>query len=754
MTRPPAPRARQSQWQDRVVLVVSPTPTHPQDYGNRKRIFRICKMLQDAGAKIHFVHYPAEAEWRQKLPARAQAEMTAAWDGYYLVPPTGELHAAPVGSHHMIDEWSDPQLENTVQWLSQKIRPNVAIVNYSWLSRTLDLMPADTLKILDTHDKFSGRKELLASYDIAPEFFYTTEVEEAKALARADIVWAIKEEERLLFQAMTDRKVVTVPHADPATILKPRRQPAERADFELRIGVMAAKNSINTRNLTRFLKPAGQIFRTHLPPLKIVIGGTICELLEDVDLPFVEKLGWVEDVEEFYRQIDVALVPMEFSTGLKIKTSEAMTYGLPIIAHEHAYEGYRPFHPYHALTSFKAIAEACADLAFQGPEGLEPLRQATASSHRAVIRATEAGIAATGAAIAEVAAYTLVLGNPGITVKGSVYEQLSQSVLQYLSFRGPLALYLDDIREVSGAARFCRGLPVSQIYVNPAVRDRLVARDAELLADAGIRWCGIEPLLSRLRVKHLWLDWLPEDLHLNPSPEFERVYLNLAMLRRADLASVMNGDLRGLAGPFTAVSILADSDGALVSRLRRHLNVNQIGIAAFWGHDATLVRTLTPPPFWNRYGVTMILEKPSEAITGAVAAVAAISGQKLVNIVVLNSDRPGMETLHRNGTTLRCIPATELDRRTLGVLKSTRVTVNFAATSLFAKMLVTALDGAGHETMTIGEAEDKSLLAFMHGLDARLRRPPRDLPQQQRQDALFNFDPGWSLVWAHNQDSA
>ena len=59
------------------VLVLSPTPTHPQDFGNRKRIFQVCKRFSDEGARITFVHYPAELEWRGKVPPSAERAMQA-----------------------------------------------------------------------------------------------------------------------------------------------------------------------------------------------------------------------------------------------------------------------------------------------------------------------------------------------------------------------------------------------------------------------------------------------------------------------------------------------------------------------------------------------------------------------------------------------------------------------------------------------------------------------------------------------------
>ncbi|MEI9930869.1 MAG: hypothetical protein WDM89_10045 [Rhizomicrobium sp.] len=89
------------------------------------------------------------------------------------------------------------------------------IVNYAWLSKALEFAPHGIFKILDTHDKVSDRKEVLASLGLGPEFFYTTKAEEAVALGRADLVWAIKDQEKALFEEMAKMPVLTLPHLDP-----------------------------------------------------------------------------------------------------------------------------------------------------------------------------------------------------------------------------------------------------------------------------------------------------------------------------------------------------------------------------------------------------------------------------------------------------------------------------------------------------------------------------------------------------------
>jgi len=68
-------------WNGLNVVVLSPTPSYPLDAGNRRRVFHLTQSLRDLGARIVFVHYPSEGEWRKGVPAAAVAAMSAQWDG-------------------------------------------------------------------------------------------------------------------------------------------------------------------------------------------------------------------------------------------------------------------------------------------------------------------------------------------------------------------------------------------------------------------------------------------------------------------------------------------------------------------------------------------------------------------------------------------------------------------------------------------------------------------------------------------------
>jgi hypothetical protein len=363
------------------VLVLSPTPTHPQDYGNRKRVFQVCDDLTRRGARITFVHYPAEAEWRRRLPAAAPV-MAGAWHASYTVPVTRELHMAAAAADHTIDEWWDQAIGDFLSWLFSIANFDVFIVNYAWLSRAFLHALESVFKILDTHDRFSGRRDILGRLGIAAEFFHTTGEQEAIALSRADLVWAIKPEEAQAFAALAPVPMLTLPHIDR---LRPLPAPAADPDGYLRVGIVAARNNINRLNLARFLAVAIPLFDRFFAPIELCIAGSICDLLATADARFVTLCGRIGSTEDFYRSIDVACIPIEASTGLKIKTGEAIALGMPTVCLAHGFEGYTPAHPLHVLARFEEMAACLVDLSFDR-QGLADMRVAAAASATATSR--------------------------------------------------------------------------------------------------------------------------------------------------------------------------------------------------------------------------------------------------------------------------------------------------------------------------------------------------------------------------------
>lgn len=363
------------------ILVLSPTPTAPTDQGNRKRIHAVCRELQRRGARIHFVFYPQEW-WFDYLPDDLVREMGKQWDSFHLLPATRHTYTKPEGAEYQIDEWWDDSIRDYLQWLFKRNRFDAFIVNYAYMSKAFEYAPANTLKILDTHDKFTGRRQLLVDNGIAPEFFYTTEDQEAIAMNRAQLVWAIKDEERDFYRSISSTPCITMPHIEPEARVARVRRPQDGG--RLVIGMLGSGNAINVNNARAFVKVALPIIARRAAPVVIRFVGAMCSRLNDLDdLPGVELMGPVDSTDEFYRDVDLVVVPLAFSTGLKIKAVEAFATGMPLVAMGHALEGIPTRHPWHQCATMEEVAEVCCDIAFDRPL-LEGLTEATTRTYTLV----------------------------------------------------------------------------------------------------------------------------------------------------------------------------------------------------------------------------------------------------------------------------------------------------------------------------------------------------------------------------------
>ena len=358
------------------ILVFSPTPTAPIDYGNRKRIHAVCTWLKRAGSTIDFAYYPFESDWRIDPSESVLTQMRKDWHSVDVIPVTRErIQSSAAGFHHKIDEWWDHSIGDYIRWKMRQTHYHAVIANYTFYSKLFEYVPKRVVKILDTHDLFSGRRELFESLGAEPEFFYTNDEEEKVGIDRADIIWVIKDQEAAHYQKISNnKKIITLIHHEGNSRSLPITPRKNRAF--LKVGFLGARNTINIKNLTRFLEAAIPVFRQHMAPLKLYIAGSICQDINLPSSPWYETVGMVDNAVDFYASIDIAIVPIEKSTGLKIKVGEALECGVGVICHKHAFEGYLNTHKWHTIESFESMAIACIQAANQ-PELADQLQSAS-----------------------------------------------------------------------------------------------------------------------------------------------------------------------------------------------------------------------------------------------------------------------------------------------------------------------------------------------------------------------------------------
>jgi glycosyltransferase involved in cell wall biosynthesis len=361
-------------------LYLSPSASHPRDYGNRNRVWQTTQFLQQLGFEIHFLLYPMENDWSRSIP-RSADEMRKCWTNFAVIPPSKVLHKQAAGQHHEVDEWWDPQIGHHLSWLFARQHYDLFFVNYTFLSKAFEYAPITTKKLLDTHDIFAGRREMLENAGATPEFFYTTIAEEQKAFERADILLGIKDSDADFIREHTKSQVICVPYfpsgSPPAS--NPVASHGSTQGTTLKVGFIGALNTVNVLNMQRFLAAFRQFERVFVPPIEIKVAGDVCSRLAQSRT--TQLLGKVQDIDAYYSGIDVIVAPLMFSTGLKIKVAEALAYGKPVVATENAFDGFQATDEYHTLPNYNAVCRALIRLAYD-PDRMAKLTERSAVAAR------------------------------------------------------------------------------------------------------------------------------------------------------------------------------------------------------------------------------------------------------------------------------------------------------------------------------------------------------------------------------------
>ncbi len=344
-------------------LIYSPVVSHPANAGNRQAVYHIGKYMQSAGYVVHFVYYTLEGLTKLQYDV-----MSKEWDYFdVIVKSPNQPGPRTMGDVFAKDDWYQADVGDFLKWKVDEFDIRLILFHYIFQSKALESLPRHLRKILHTHDRMSDRHKLFDLHHMEREFFYTTPEEEGAALRRADELIAVQAGEADFFRSISGRPVHVLRQFFP-----PRMDVAPESLQVRRVGYVGSDNLINIESVRNF----AAVYRQHQVaglPFTLVIGGGVCDKVRDLAGDGIEVLGRVEHLEDFYRSVDLIINPMMFGTGLKIKTVEALSFGMPIVSTRSGMSGIDAYHPYHACDSVEEVMNAL-DLIVRQPAALAELR--------------------------------------------------------------------------------------------------------------------------------------------------------------------------------------------------------------------------------------------------------------------------------------------------------------------------------------------------------------------------------------------
>ncbi|WP_018227863.1 glycosyltransferase [Methyloversatilis universalis] len=206
-----------------------------------------------------------------------------------------------------------------MQSLCRQLAPDVVVLSRLQLDFLRRAVPPGVRLVMDTHDLVSdnaaARRREGAEVPEPLEF-----AQEMTFLGQYDRVLLIQPNDHARVAAVLGERALCVPH--PVVLPAQPLRPDSRV-----IGYAASQWVANRHGLQWFFD---QVWPA-LSGARLDLAGHIAACVADPLPPGVARRGFVPDVADLWCGIDVAINPVRWGSGLKIKTVEALAAGLPLV---------------------------------------------------------------------------------------------------------------------------------------------------------------------------------------------------------------------------------------------------------------------------------------------------------------------------------------------------------------------------------------------------------------------------------------
>lgn len=320
------------------ILIVGKVPTHPVRMGNSRLIVDQTELLTSMGHEVHYL-YVNERHFKDLVHNTFDENLLAMkeyWGERLHVVKTplflkirnniiNRLRYALCCGYVNADDFYYSQIHHAIRLLDKEMGFGACIVNYYYLSKALTKISIP-IKALLTHDIYTFR-DIVCHKKIHGSL---TPNEEAKVAQRSPNILCVQEDDAVFFGKLSPESRIFT------TFTTVNFHPTPIAGNH-NILFLSGASDFNLNGIRWFINDILPLITAKYPDAKLIVGGGICKQLDAKTLSdSVVPVGFVDDVERFFAQGDIAINPTFQGTGLKIKTFEALSYGKVTITHPHS----------------------------------------------------------------------------------------------------------------------------------------------------------------------------------------------------------------------------------------------------------------------------------------------------------------------------------------------------------------------------------------------------------------------------------
>lgn len=237
----------------------------------------------------------------------------------------------------VIERRSNEVFNQMAAFFAWAFQPRVFLSSFAWTASAFDSLPSGITRILDAHDVQSERYKSFNSAhrlygDAVPksivEEYAQNPVDEAKLLNKADVVLALSIPENRLMQDMIGSHKVLLAGFGLSNVTPLPHNPSTK-----KLLFVGNNYLPNIFAIKRFAEIAFPKIRAAHPDAELHICGSVCR---ELDIPAnaqkgVVLRGFVPDLTAEYASSAIVINPVQFGSGLSIKTPEALAFGKAVV---------------------------------------------------------------------------------------------------------------------------------------------------------------------------------------------------------------------------------------------------------------------------------------------------------------------------------------------------------------------------------------------------------------------------------------
>ena len=317
-------------------------PDNPMknDSGNKTRALTFLNYFKTRGFQVDFFSETKWGEWTQEQAEEFRKSGLA--DNLYLVdrrPPKKQFlkYLFVKGSQVIynllagmdtrgLPNYGTNYLCKAVHKIVKDKKYDYVVINYAtWANiiRKKEYFPGARFAV-NTHDFLTSQYQRKGN----GKYIGKTFKEEIKRLNLFDELWVESTDEHYLFSQFCSNKVIWVPF-----MLKDHTSLPD-GTYKYDLIYVASDNPYNRLSAKWFME---EVYPLLSKNIRICIIGKITRHIEDKEN--IEKVLFAPTLEEYYKCSKVVICPMLKGTGIKVKVTEAYSFGLPVVCNERGVDG-------------------------------------------------------------------------------------------------------------------------------------------------------------------------------------------------------------------------------------------------------------------------------------------------------------------------------------------------------------------------------------------------------------------------------